>query len=62
MVLISFLHATFMKIENDFVHEIQFKKKEIIDLGGGGQIFVKSFAGLVSVYKKHTYRSEMFEC
>ncbi len=24
-----------------------------------GQIFVKRFAGLVSVYKKHTYRSEM---
>ncbi len=33
------------------------KKKNIIDLmgAGGGQIFVRSFAGLVSVYKNtHT--------
>ncbi len=28
---------------------------------GGGEIFVKSFAALVSVYKS-IYRSEMFEC
>ncbi len=43
-VLMSFPHATFMKIENDSVHEIRFKKN--IDFMGGG---------LVSVYKNtHT--------
>ncbi len=45
-----------MKIgENDYAHEIRFLKKKIIELmgggGGGEQIFVKSFAALVSVYK-----------
>ncbi len=50
-----------MKIESDSTREIRFKFFFIDLMGEGGQIFVKSYAGLVSVYK-NTYRSEIFEC
>ncbi len=56
-MLISFLHATFMKIgENYSAHEIRFKKpNKYSSYVGGGHIFVKRLAVLVSVYKNtHT--------
>ncbi len=45
IVLISFLHATFMKIENDSVHEIRFKKKLLILSGAGDKYLSKVFLG-----------------
>ncbi len=59
-MLISFLHATFIKIgENDSIHELtsmlqasskfRFFFIDLTGRGGRGQISVKGFAGLICI-------------